>query len=171
MEKLEIFHEEMPIMIESKAVFLDTNVLIYHTFADYDIEKYSISRELLSKLSERGCWFIISHQIIREFFAISTNSNILVNPLLPEEAFEKIDEFLQQFDFVLESENSISNLKNLSIKYQITRQKIHDANIVATMIDNDIEHLFTFNIKDFKKYNEIKLVNMDDYKDNTIINS
>ena len=103
-------------MIEYKAVFLDTNVLIYHTFADYDKDKYGISRELITKQAEKKCWFVISPQIIREFFAISTNSKILANPLSPEEAFEKIDEFLEKFEFVPESENSISNLDNLSVK-------------------------------------------------------
>jgi len=43
-------------------------------------------------------------------------------------------------------------------KYAISRQKIHDMNIVATMIDNNISHLLTYNVKDFRQINEIQLV-------------
>lgn len=155
-------------MIESKVVFLDSNVLIYHTFADFDKDKYMISRELLSELAQRKCWFIISPQIIREFFAISTNSKILIKPLSPEEAFEKIEEFLEKYEFVSESENTISYLKDLTVKHQIIKQNIHDTNIVATMMDNDIDHLFTFNTKDFIKYNEIKLIVPDRIRSSSI---
>ena len=67
-------------------------------------------------------------------------------------------EFLSQFTLVHEKESTIHVLIALIGKYAISRQEIHDMNIVATMIDNNISHLLTYNVKDFRQINEIQLV-------------
>jgi len=54
-------------------------------------------------------------------------------------------------------------LISLLDKYAITRQKVHDMNIAATMLDNDIRHLVTFNHDDLnirgscKNHNSMKI--------------
>ena len=51
------------------------------------------------------------------------------------------------------------HFQKLSIKYNITGQKIHDTTIVATMLEYEIENIYTYNVKDFKMYKEIKVLN------------
>jgi predicted nucleic acid-binding protein len=67
-------------------------------------------------------------------------------------------EFIARFTIVNEKESTINVLISLIGKYAVSRQKIHDMNIVATMVDNDISHLLTYNVKDFKQINEIQLL-------------
>ncbi len=61
-------------------IFLDTNVLVYHTFEDFDVEKHTIAASTLQQLHGSQCLLYISPQIIREFVAIATNGKIFQAP-------------------------------------------------------------------------------------------
>lgn len=143
--------------IESKFVFLDTNVLIYQTFEDFDEEKHKKTSNTLAYLKDRNYRFFISPQVLREYFAVATNERIFERPLELNEALSKIDEFRGLCDVLFENELSLDKLRELVSKYNISKKNVHDANIVATMLTNQVVELFTFNEKDFKFYSEIKL--------------
>jgi len=142
---------------EFEKVFVDTNILIYSTFEDFEPGKYIHSIDVLNKLLQSGTNLFVSSQVLREYFAISTNGSIFKKPLSCKQAAAKMKEFLAQFILVHEKRSTINILISLIGKYAIARQKIHDMNIVATMIDNDIKHLLTYNVKDFRKISEIHL--------------
>jgi predicted nucleic acid-binding protein len=143
---------------ESERVFVDTNILIYSTFEDFEPEKHVHCTDILDKLQKAGTTLFISSQILREFFAISTNQNIFKKPLTYKQAVTKMKEFIARFTIVNEKESTIDALIALIGKYAVSRQQIHDMNIVATMVDNEINHLLTYNVKDFKQISEIKLL-------------
>jgi predicted nucleic acid-binding protein len=142
---------------EFEKVFIDTNILIYSTFEDFEPGKYIQSIDALNKLLQSGTNLFVSSQILREYFVISTNGSIFKKPLSCKQAAAKMKEFLAHFTLVHEKGSTIHILISLIGKYAIVRQKIHDMNIVATMIDNDIKHLLTYNVKDFRKISEIHL--------------
>jgi predicted nucleic acid-binding protein len=148
----------MPMTPESERVFVDTNVLIYSTFEDFEPEKHVQCTKILDKLIRTGTTLFISSQILREFFAISTNQNIFKKPLTYKQAVDKMKEFVARFSMVHEKESTINVLIALIVKYAASRQQIHDMNIVATMVDNEINRLLTYNVKDFKQISEIKLL-------------
>ncbi len=143
---------------ESERVFVDTNILIYSTFEDFDPEKHVQCTDTLNKLLQAGTPLFISSQILREYFAVSTNQNIFKKPLTYKQAVSKMKEFLARFTLVHEKESTIHILITLIGKYAVSRQKIHDMNIVATMVDNGITHLLTYNVQDFKQINEIQFL-------------
>ena len=66
---------------ESEGIFIDTNILIYSTFPDFDSEKHIQSLESLNQLLQSGKPLFVSSQILREYFAISTNGSIFKRPL------------------------------------------------------------------------------------------
>ncbi len=142
---------------DSKKIFLDTNVLIYQTFEDFDEKLHKDARNTLEHLSENDYEIYISSQVLREFFAVATNRKFFKKPLSVEEAVLKIEEFENNFTVLYDSANSLSRLKELVQRYQIKKQDIHDANIVATMVTNDLKEIYSFNRKDFIDYEEIKL--------------
>jgi len=146
--------------IVSNKVFLDTNTLIYQTFSDFDVEKHKIVNEKLVYFVENDFLIFISTQILREFFAICTNGKIFKVPLTYEQAVSKVNEFIANFDMVYETSSIITTLNMLILKYKQDKQKVYDTNIVATMIENDIQSLFTFNTKDFKKFKEVELIEL-----------
>jgi len=83
--------------------------------------------------------------------------NFLKRPLSIEEAVSKRKEFENSFTVLYDSDSSISLLNEMVLKYQIKKQDIHDANIVATMVANNIKEIFSFNSKDFSDYDEVNL--------------
>ena len=74
-----------------------------------------------------------------------------------EEALSKIDEFGNTFEVLYDNELSMTTLKEIVSKYKICKKDIYDANIAATIVANQLEELFTFNIKDFEFFDEIRL--------------
>ncbi len=101
---------------------------------------------------------VYEEKILRKFFAISTNPTIFKKPLTNKQAAKKIKEFLKYFNLACETNTTIQPLLHLLEKYGTMRQRVHDMNIVATMLDNNIHHLMTFNGKDFKDIKEITMV-------------
>lgn len=157
MVKKEILIDPTLMKTESKTIFLDTNVLIYQTFEDFDADKHQQVRHVLKYLSENKYKVYISSQVLREFFSISTNSKIFERALEVEEGLLKMDEFKNTFTVLYDNEISMIKLKEIVSKYKIRQKDIHDANIAAVMMANQLEDLFTFNVKDFKFYDEINL--------------
>ena len=142
------------------SVCIDANILIHATFQDFDEAKHLKSLKTLDSFADSGVIIYVTPQILREFFAISTNSTIFKKPLSNKQAVKKIKEFLNYFRLASENDATIQSLLHLLEKYGTLRQKIHDMNIVATMLDNDIRHLLTFNGKDFKDIKEITLIDV-----------
>lgn len=143
---------------EFDKVCIDANVLIYATFPDFENDKYKKSVAMLDSLTTSGKTLYTTAQVLREFFAISTNSKIFKKPLTCMQASKKIKEFLDTFNLACESESAVNTLLKLLEKHPVLRQKIHDMNIVATMIDNNVSHLMTFNGSDFKNIKEISVI-------------
>lgn len=139
------------------SVCIDTNILIHATFQDFDNLKHLKVLRLLDSFKTSGVTTYVTPQILREFFAISTNSTIFKKPLSNKQAVNKIKEFLNYFKLASETDATLQSLLHLLEKYGTLRQKVHDMNIVATILDNDIHHLMTFNGKDFKDIKEIIL--------------
>jgi predicted nucleic acid-binding protein len=142
---------------ESEGIFIDTNVLIYSTFPDFEPEKHIQSLETLNQLLQADTPLFVSSQILREFFAIATNGSIFKKPLNHKQAVGKIQEFLKGFTLLLEKETTIQTLMELIEKHAVLRHKIHDLNIAATMMDHGISRLLMYNKKDFKRIRSITL--------------
>lgn len=148
------FLAKTPITMPSK-IFLDTNVLIYHTFRKFDVAKHEAAKRMFEDLLERDFTFYVSSQILREFYATATNPKFFDQPLTVDEAILKLDEFEE--NFVIVNDNCLDELKILAKKHAVVRQKIHDTNIVATMMHHDIKILATFNARDFQRFEAIDL--------------
>ncbi len=139
---------------ESK-LFIDTNILVYASLEDFDPIKYSSSVEILRQLVESQHHLFISTQIIREFLSVSTNKKFLKNPLPIKEANRKVKEFRQNFEVLNIEIETIERLMKIAEKYQISGKNIHDAAITATMLENGIKNILTYDKKDFEIYKEI----------------
>jgi len=144
-----------------KQVFLDTNALIYHTFENFDSEKHAQVQHAFLAFEKCDFELFISRQVLREFYAISTNSKFFDEPLTIAEACSKLEEFSEVLTIVPDAELDI--LLPLLKKYQVKKQKIHDTNLVATMLQAQIENIYTFNVKDFRMFEGIKILNFDDF--------
>jgi predicted nucleic acid-binding protein len=139
-------------------IFLDTNILVYSTLQDFDNEKNLKVLSTLSHFFKENNELFISTQILREFYAVVTNSKFLKKPLSSLQANNQIDVFINTFNVLPVTVDIFKHLKNLTTKHNITGQKIHDTAIVATMIEFDIKNIYTYKIKDFKIFKEINVL-------------
>jgi len=119
-------------------IFIDTNVIINYFKAEAKainfFEKYKN----------------------KENFGISiiTKIELTSYPNLTEEELLKIEEFLKEFIIIPVDENIASICSYLRRKYKM---KLGDAIIAATAIYYN-SSLLTFNIRDFKKIKELKII-------------
>jgi predicted nucleic acid-binding protein len=143
--------------IESN-IFLDSNILIHATLIDFDAEKYVNCSSVLQVLNDNENNVFISTQILREFYSIVTNSNIVKKPLTPEQANIRIMDFMLDYEVLPINNSIIEQLLILTQKYQIKGRKVHDTTIAATMIQNNIFTVMTYNKKDFENFKEIKVI-------------
>ena len=146
-------------IIYSKEISLiDTNVLVYA--ADKTSEFYLSAkniRDLGISGKENLC---ICPQILEEFFAVITDSRRVKNPRDPKEVIEELEKYIKSQNIVkiYPKEDTLVRTIDFLKKYNIRKQEIFDARLVATMLSNSVSRIYTFNKEDFTKYKEIKVI-------------
>ena len=66
---------------------------------------------------------------------------------------EDIKYFKKIFTVLEDLETTSDKLFTIAELYKVRGKQIHDANIVTTILENNIKDLFTHNVKDFERYN------------------
>ncbi len=138
-------------------VFIDTNILVY--IANESSEFHQKVLEKFKGLVDSHILFI-SRQVIREYAVIMTRPGIMEHPLTPDKVAEDIEKWKLIFEIVDETEDVTDQLVSLMKKYALKGKRIHDANIVATMMVYTISSIFTLNEEDFKKLDEINIITL-----------
>jgi len=136
-------------------IFLDTNILVYLANEDspFHLRVMEKFREIAGK-SE--LW--ISRQVLREYAVVMTRPGIVGKPLSSKEAALDIEKWESIFQVADETEEVTGILVELIKAHDIKGKKTHDANIVAAMMANLIQTLFTLNADDFKRFKKIQLI-------------
>jgi predicted nucleic acid-binding protein len=137
-------------MANGRRIFVDTNILTRATIDAAPL--HYEARALLDKLWDEGAELYISHQVIREYIVNATRPQTY-SPALPmNNVLEQVEAFRKSFYILPDSSTVLSNLLELLGKVTANGKPVHDANVVATMLANDIEELLTNNVKDFERY-------------------
>ncbi|MCB9451648.1 MAG: PIN domain-containing protein [Anaerolineaceae bacterium] len=137
-------------MIRSRHIFVDTNVL---TYAPVDATPFHReARVLLDKLWDDDVLLYISHQVIREYIANATRPQTYSPPIPMDIVLEQVEDFRKSFFILPDSAVVLAHFIDLVRKVAVGGKSVHDTNIVATMLANDIDTLLTHNVKDFDRY-------------------
>jgi predicted nucleic acid-binding protein len=134
-----------------ETVFLDTNVLVAAT--DESRPFHEVARKLIARGRFVGLPGATSGQVIREYLVVATrplSANGL--GLNPADALGNIGKMTRHLQFCEESESVSLRLRGLVGARDISGKAIHDANIVATLMEQGIELLATENPEDFAGY-------------------
>ena len=144
-------------MITSKVSLVDTNVLVYA--ADESSPFFERSRKLLERGLAGEIDLCISPQNLCEFFAIVTDPKRVKNVRPQGEALAEIKKYLrsQRIIKIYPGPAIREAMIDLLERHQVKRQQIFDLQLVATMISNQVKHLYTFNREDFEKFTEIEV--------------
>lgn len=139
-------------------ILFDTNILVYvhNRISPYHKIAYFLETEVLKgKLSAA-----ISTQNILEFYSTVTNPQKLNLPLTLQEAGRVIRDYLASpFQIIHPHSGDFDRALYFAIERKIKGRKIFDLYLIATMLSNSVDTIYTVNDKDFEDFSEIKVVN------------
>jgi predicted nucleic acid-binding protein len=131
-------------------VFVDTNVLVHVTRPS--AAQHAGARATLRRLEDEGSRLWVSPQVFREYLAVVTRPQATAPALPMATAIADVRRFRAAFDVAEEGPTVLERLLDLLIAHRGAGRQIHDANIVATMLEHSIHRLFTFNASDFRRF-------------------
>ena len=135
---------------------LNTNVLVYAADASFPL--HSVARDVRDRAAAEPRKARLFYSVLLEFLAVVTDSRRVGNPLPPAEAWREVEAYLSVFEVLYPDEGTFAQLGKLADRYQITRQTIFDALIVAMMIQHGVQGIYTDNRKDSARFDEIEVL-------------
>jgi len=140
-------------MTDDKTLFIDTNILIYASI--FESPFHQATRQALKKVYQEKHELWISRQVLREYLVVVTRPQGFRRPLSKDKVINRLHFFQQMFKIADDLPEVTNQLIELVKNYQVGGKQIHDANIVATMKAYNISNLLTYNISDFKRFEDI----------------
>lgn len=138
---------------------IDTNILVYANNEDSPYHK--ISKELIEDLLKGDGEIVIAIQNLIEFYAITTDSKRVENPLTPMKANELLEFYTNNkfITIIYPTSQTPQTINKLIDKHKPRSQKIFDYLLAATMQDNGVCQIYTSNTKHFKMFEFLKVIN------------
>lgn len=140
---------------------VDTNVLLRSI--DDGHAAQLLAREALIKIRAQGEVASIFPQNLVEFWAVATRpatNNGLGWSV--EQATQELANLKKHFVVLVDSDATLDEWEGLVSRHAVLGKQAHDAHIVASMLAHGVTHLLTFDDADFKRYNEVTVVNPQD---------
>lgn len=131
-------------------VFVDTNVLIYANVAESPFHEAALTS--LKHHYETGAELWLSRQVLREYLAVLSRSQLFKKPKSIATLTKRVRFFQDQFMVAEEGPAVTERLLALMDHFPVRGKQVHDANIVATMLANGVTALLTHNVADFEKF-------------------
>lgn len=134
-------------------IFFDSNIFIYA--ADNESLFYTESVGIIKDFVQTGLF--TCDLCLLEFYQVITDGRKTPNPLSPQKAIIYIDKMWNTPEIdvlnahILDTLSEQEHQGNL-IRYNITKYNLYDYLIAACLKRNGISQIATFNVKDFKKY-------------------
>jgi predicted nucleic acid-binding protein len=133
---------------------IDTNIFIYAI--NRNSKFYSDSRNVLNAALNNKIKCATTINNLLEFYAITTDSKRVENPLQPNEANEIINLVAKSNIEIIEiNSTDMFRAVELSMHLNKSKQYIFDLIISASMLNNSIHKIITYNQKDFNKIENI----------------
>ena len=133
-------------------MLIDSNIIIYAINADSP--KYKRAQEFLKQNTNLQ----ITQQNILEALKVLTHSKFS-SPMKTEDAIKAITNITDALTLITPNLTSLYLALALIETNNLSGNRIFDAYLAATALSNDIKELATDNVKDFKKFREITVIN------------
>jgi len=140
----------MPIADERSLV--DADILVYA--ASPALAQYQASRGLL----ESEAKLCVSPQVFAEFYSVVTNPRRVTAPFTPAEARAFIAAVLPRLDVLPMLAAVVPRWAELAEKHGVTGADVFDLQLVATMLENGVGRIYTFNRDDFDRFGELEVI-------------
>ena len=142
----------------SQHAMIDTNVFVYALYPASPHYRAAFDLRELAQSPEADCYATV--QILAEFYSTVTNPRRIAPSLRIERALQEVENIQGLAGLVVlpTSVEAVSRWRALARQYQISRSDIFDTQIVATMLENEIRRIYTFNVNDFRRYPDIEVL-------------
>ena len=143
---------------KNEIALLDTNVVVYA--ADTSSPFHQNSKNIRDNALLGNLEICICPQVLMEFFAILTDSKRVKNPRAPEEVIAEMEKYLssKNISMIYPKRDTLPKTIELLGKYNLKRQIVFDAQLVATMLSNNVTRIYTYNQDDFLKFEEVEVL-------------
>lgn len=138
-------------MTVAKPLFIDTNILIYANIAESSFHTQALHAIQRAHSADRPMW--ISRQVLREYLVTMTRSQAFTTPPKPI-VLDQVTQFCKRFYVADDTTTVTQNLISLISRHDIGGKRVHDTNIVATMLAFNIPCLLTHNVSDFARFGD-----------------
>lgn len=130
---------------------VDTNILL--RLPDRKHPQHPIIRKAIRLLRTSRHNLYITPQNCAEFWNVATRPSDKNGLGFDIEKTAKLLQLYERLFLVIpDNPNIYSEWKRLVKKHQVKGVQVHDARLVAAMITHGLNHILTFNVKDFKRY-------------------
>jgi predicted nucleic acid-binding protein len=140
----------MGIMMTVAKAFVDTNVLLRALHSDFTL--HQAAKGLIDRYWDQGYVLWINRQVVREYLVQVTHPATFVQSLTYEQIARQIGVIRALFKIPDETDAITQRLMTLLQTYPARGKLIHDANLVAVMLEHDIDTLLTLNTADFQRF-------------------
>lgn len=134
-------------------MLVDSNILVYAI--NLSSPKHKKAQEFLQQNIGK---LFIAHQNILETLRVLTHPKF-ANPMKPNDAWKALETIIKTCQIIHPNYQTYSIFEELVKKYHLSGDQIFDSYLIATALGNEITYIATDNIKDFKKFEEIKMFN------------
>lgn len=148
--------------IIDETFFVDTNVLIAAT--DGGRASHPDALRVIQEVPRLGGHLAWSGQVKREYLVVATRpierNGLGLDPGL---AVENTRQFGCFVDLLDESSSVSRRLEQLVRRYGLKGKRIHDANIVATMMESGLTRLITDDSTDYRAFDTIEAIHPSEF--------
>lgn len=136
-----------------ETVFIDTNMLVFSRIPSAPF--HVAAATAINDYIQSGAELWVSRQVLREFMSTVTRPQKFMTPL-PIVKVEAEVRLIESVMYVADETASVTaRLVSLLGHVPCGGKQVHDANIVATMLERGIPNLHTHNVADFNRFSNL----------------
>lgn len=142
----------------SAPILLDANILVY---ADQAEDEHHAAAKAIRDLGQQGVLSLcVTPQVLNEYFAVVTNPRRVTRPLRPAEAMAEVEKYVRSHHIrkLYPGPGVHDHLRGLFQHRPIAGADIFDLYLIATMLENGVRRIYTFNTADFVPFAEIEVL-------------
>jgi predicted nucleic acid-binding protein len=138
-------------------ILLDTNVLC--RLADKGHPFHATAETAVAALRDAGHELCLVPQVLYEYWVVVTRP-VSDNGLgmSTTDVDRAIELWLELFTLFRDERGVFTIWRELTARHDVKGKAAHDARLVAAMKRHGLEHLLTFNVADFQRYEDIELL-------------
>jgi predicted nucleic acid-binding protein len=140
-------------------LFCDTNVLL--SAVDRKRPLHARAVRVLDEMPNAGVELCVCGQVLREFLVVSTrpvSANGLGQRL--SDALVNAEAILERSTILEETREVTRRLLSLVRAADCSGKQVHDANLVAVMLEHGVRQLVTDDLDHFRRFGEIEVVDL-----------